>query len=44
MPSIGKLSRSRVNLAGSEVGSIVPKKKTGPKEPITIAVIFNQNL
>ena len=37
-PSMGKLRRSSDHLAGSEVGSIVPKKKIGPNEPITIEV------
>jgi len=44
VPSIGQLNRSRVSLAGSRVDAMVPKKKTGPKEPITTAVIFSQNL
>lgn len=43
-PSIGKLNISSVKRAGSIVDTIVPKKKTGPNEPMIIAVIFSQNL
>ena len=44
LPSIGQLRKSSVSLASSRVGAIVPKKKMGPKEPITTAVILSQNL
>lgn len=42
--SIGQLSRSSVNRAGSLVAGIVPRKNTGPKEPITKAVSLSQRL
>lgn len=44
LPSGGKLNRSSVNLAGSEKECMLPRKKTGPNEAITIAVILRYDL
>jgi len=43
-PSIGQPRMSSVSRAGSKVAAIVPRRKTGPNEPMTTAVNFNQPL
>ena len=44
MPSTGQLKRSSVHRAGSRVRAIVPKKNTGPNDPMTNAVTFSHFL